>query len=136
MATYFAQKLGAGMVNVLSATANTVDLRPLVGLQTEQATALLRGYKITDNALTTIDVAGIPSWTDAAFQAGKSSAPAAFPITDSLTMYKRGDVVVGFDVTSPFTALQKQVDDLSEQVAAMQRPSNNVPVNQVPPVTQ
>ena len=132
MASYVAQKLGAAMVNTVSSNTNAVDLRPLVGLNTEKVQAMLESYRITKNNIIQTDVSTDPSWTDAAIAAAPSYAPAAFNPTDSLTMYTRGSVVVGFSVTSPtdllsaqVARLQQQVSNLSTQVSAAQTAAAN-----------
>ena len=130
MMAYVADKLGAAMVNSASPNANAVDLRPLVGLDTQKVMAMLECYRITKETITPIDVSTLPEWTDAAIAAGASYAPAAFKATAPLTMYTRGNLVVGFDVTSPTDVLsaqvkqlQQQLDNLNTQMVAMQTPA-------------
>ena len=132
MASYVAQKLGAAMVNTVSSTANAVDLRPLVGLDTQKAQAMLESYRINKNTTTQTDVSTDPSWTDAAIAAAPSYAPAAFNPADPLTMYTRGSMVVGFNGTGPtdvlsaqVARLQQQVNDLTTQIGATQTPAGN-----------
>ena len=131
MMSSLAQKLGAGMVNTASTNANSVDLRPLVGLDTDRTLALLDSYKISKSNLTQTDVSSDPTWTDSAIASAASYTPASFNLSNPLTMYTRNKLTVGFEVTNPadvlsaqVTSLQKQVNDLCTQISRMQQPTN------------
>lgn len=125
LAGYLAQKLGASMVNSLSPAAQTVDLRPLVGMDLKRVLSLLDSYNVGAGTITQTDVSTDASWTESAIAAGASYSPAAFNPGNPLTVFTRGSVVVGLQVTSPnavlsaqIAALQQQVNDLSAQIGA------------------
>jgi hypothetical protein len=129
MVSYVAQKMGAAAINTLATNPSAIDLRPMVGLDTETVRRNLESYRIVQGNITEVDVSTDPAWTDAAIAAGASYAPAAFNAADPLTIYTRGKLVVGFDVTSPtdvlaaqVAKLQQQITDLNTQVSAMQAP--------------
>ncbi|HEY6352717.1 MAG TPA: hypothetical protein VI636_25250 [Candidatus Angelobacter sp.] len=135
MSSFLAQKMGATVVNTASDTAHAVDLRPLVGLDTEKARAMLESYGIKTEGTGFVkkEVSTDPAWTDNAVAAGATYAPAAFDATKPLTMFYKGSVVVGFDITSPtdvlsaqIADLQKQFSNLSTQFNTMQTPPGNV----------
>jgi hypothetical protein len=158
--SYVAQVMGSAIVNSASPQAATVDLRPLVGLPLAQVQSTLRGYKIltddqdkdsstTVNNVSYYDVSADPAWTDDAIASAASYAPAAFKISNPLTVYIRGasgtiagttntvaenSLVVGFAVTSPtdylsnqISALQGQISTLQNQMTGMQTPPANPP---------
>jgi len=116
LSMFFAQKLGSTFVNAMTPNSQTVDLRPLVGSKAEDVPRSLEYYKISPQNLTTIKVDTDPAWTDDAVAAGAEFTPAAFSPSENLTMYTRGNLVVGFDVTDPVTALRTQVQQLQQQV--------------------
>jgi hypothetical protein len=115
MTTFLAQKLGASIVNTAAASnVQTVDLRPLVGQDANAANAALESYKISNITRTVVD--GEPAWADVTVEASMPFAPAAFSLADNLTMFIKGQQVVGFDVTNPVAVLTKQVQQLQQQV--------------------
>jgi hypothetical protein len=116
LSMFAAQKLGSTFVNAVlpSSQPQTVDLRPLVGLNIKDVAPILERNNIQN--ITTALVNDDPTWNDDAIAASALFAPAAFLPTDHLTMFIRGDAVVGFDVTDPVSVLQKQVHDLQQQV--------------------
>lgn len=126
LSAFVAQKLGATFVNSAlppNFQAQTVDLRPLVGLDTETALRTLGTYNINLQNLTTTAVDSDPMWNDDAVAAGPQFTPAAFlpvdPLTTNanhLTMYTKGKLVVGFDMTDPVSVLKSQVLKLQQQV--------------------
>jgi hypothetical protein len=118
MASFIAEKLGAAVVNTASDTAKAVDLRPIVGLETARAQRLLESYGLKTGGAGFIqkDVSADPAWTDEAVAAGAAYAPAAFDVTKPLTMFTKGSMVVGFDITSPTDVLSAQIADLQQQV--------------------
>jgi len=119
MATVVAQNMGATMMNAIVPNAQTVDLRPLVGLDTGTVGRALESHKISTQNITTVDVSADPAWSDQAVAASPQFAPAAFSIGDNLTVYTKEKLVVGFDVTDPVAVLQKQVQLLQQQVNNM-----------------
>jgi hypothetical protein len=126
MAQTLSQKMGATFVNAVSPTSQAVDLRPFIGQNLETMHAsLTERYKMQN--VTIKDVSNDPSWTDQTVAAAGQFAPAAFSLTQPLTVYVAGPdkQVVGFDVTDPLHALQQQVteaharlDSLARRVAA------------------
>jgi hypothetical protein len=99
-----------------------------VGLDTKTAMATLGSYGIPDSALNVTDVSSDPTWTDAVVAAGASYSPAAYRLgitpRDPLTMYVKGDAVVGFVITSPTAVLQAQVAALQNTVNILQTQLN------------
>jgi len=138
MTSFIAQKLGAVPINSAAGTAQTVDLRPLVGKNLESVSGTLASwgiapqrFKLADvvknadlnNAnpnITVKDVSADPAWTAAAVAASAQYAPAAFNVTQPLTIFTKGGSVVGFDVTDPVAVLQQQVATLTAQVNKLQ----------------
>jgi hypothetical protein len=118
LSTFVAQKLGSTFINAVlpSSQVQTVDLRPLVGLETGLALRSLESHNITISPENITDVGPDPSWNDDAVAAGAQFTPAAVLPSDNLTMYTNGKLVVGFDVTDPVSVLKKQVQDLQKQV--------------------
>lgn len=116
MTTFVAQKLGASVINSAAPTAQTVDLRPLVGLNTDTVTRALETYQINPQNITATAVDADPAWTDDAIAASPQFAPAAFSVKDNLTVYTKGKMVVGFDVTDQVAVLNGQVQRLQQQV--------------------
>jgi hypothetical protein len=116
--TFVAQKLGSAFINSVlpSSQGQTVDLRPLVGLSTDDVKGALERYKISSQNITPIDVGTDPTWNDDAIAASAQLAPATFLPTDHLTMFVKGNLVVGFDVTDPVSVLRNQVQQLEQQV--------------------
>ena len=116
MTAFLAQKLGASIINALTPGAQTVDLRPLVGKNTTDVNQALELYKISN--ITRTEVIDDPAWMSdpAALEANRQFAPAAFSVTDNLTMFTKRDLVVGFDVTDPVAVLTNQVQKLQTQV--------------------
>jgi hypothetical protein len=116
MTTFVAQKLGASVINAAAPSVQTVDLRPLVGLNTGIVKRALESYKISSQNITTSAVDADPAWTDDAVAASLAFAPAAFSVADNLTIFTKGELVVGFDVTDPIAVLKNQVQQLQQQV--------------------
>jgi hypothetical protein len=116
MSTFVSQKLGASIVNTVAPNARTVDLRPLVGSNTEIVNRSLESYNISPQNITTTAVDADPAWTDDAVAAGSRFTPAAFSIADNLTVFTKGKMVVGFDITDPVAVLKNQVKQLQQQV--------------------
>lgn len=126
LSMFVAQKLGSTFVNSAmppNSQAQTVDLRPLVGLDTETALRSLGSYNIDQQNITATAVDSDPAWNDDAVAAGAQFTPAAFlpidPLTTNanhLTMYTKGKLVVGFDVTDPVSVLKNQVQQLQQQI--------------------
>jgi hypothetical protein len=116
---FVAQKLGSTFVNAMTPNSQTVDLRPLVGLDTEHVLRSLESYKISNQNITPIKVDSDPSWNDDAVAAGAQFTPSAFSTSDNLTMYTKGKTVVGFDVTDPVSVLKSQVQQLQQQVSQL-----------------
>ncbi|PYK95871.1 MAG: hypothetical protein DME36_00375 [Verrucomicrobia bacterium] len=116
LSMFVAQKLGSTFVNAMTPNSQTVDLRPLVGLDTELALRSLESYKINSQNITPIEVDSDPAWNDDAVAAGAQFTPSAFSTSDNLTMYTKGKTVVGFDVTDPVSVLKSQVQQLQQQV--------------------
>jgi hypothetical protein len=139
---FIAQKVGASVINALAPNSpQTVDLRPLVGLETETALRSLGSYNIDLQNITTTVVDSDPAWND---DAGYQFTPAAFLPVDPqtmnanhLTMYTQGKLVVGFDVTDPVSVLKNQVLKLQQQVdnlsGAAGRPGVAPPSPPAPP---
>jgi hypothetical protein len=124
MTTFLSQRLGASMINAAAPNTQTVDLRPLVGLNTETVTRALESYQIDPQNITASSVDADPAWTDDAVAASVQYAPAAFSVSDNLTVYTKGKMVVGFDVTDPVAILKNQVQRLQEQVNQLTSPNN------------
>jgi hypothetical protein len=137
MFSMLSQRLGADAINTASPAASAVDLRPLVGMDIKSATGTLGAYGIPEDALTVTDVSSDPSWTDAAVAAGATYSPAAYRLGDGttprdlLTMYTKGNAVVGFVITSPTDVLKTQVAQLMAAVSALQTQLNNTQINVV-----
>jgi hypothetical protein len=116
MTAFAAQNLGASVINAAAPNARTVDLRPLVGLNTDVVTRALESYQINPQSIAMATVDADPAWTDDAVAASPQFAPAAFSVTGNLTVYTKGKMVVGFEVTDPVTVLSNQVQKLQQQV--------------------
>jgi hypothetical protein len=116
LSMFAAQKLGSTFVNAVAPNSQAVDLRPLVGLNTELAYRSLATYNIDPQNVTATAVDSDPAWTDDAIAAGAQFTPAAFSPSDNLTMFTKGKLVVGFDVTDPVSVLKTQVQQLQDQV--------------------
>jgi hypothetical protein len=109
------QNLGATIVNAAAQGANTVDLRPLVGMDVNQVSTAMKANNIPATM-----VEASAAWTDSVAAQGQSVAPSAFPAGQSLTVFTRNKMVVGFQPTSPTDALKLQLADLQAQVNALQ----------------
>ena len=121
MSSFLAQKLGAGVINAANPQANAIDLTPLVGQPTKNVGVVLQQYGISNVITTPVDAD--PAWSDAAIAAAAQFAPSAFSPQSPLTVYTKGDLVVGFDVTNPTDVLARQVADLQNQLNDLQRQS-------------
>jgi hypothetical protein len=119
LSMFVAQKLGSTFVNAMAPNSQTVDLRPLVGLDTELVRRSLESYKINNQSITPIEVDSDPAWNGDAVAAGAQFTPSAFSTSDNLTMYTKGKTVVGFDVTDPVSVLKSQVQQLQQQVSQL-----------------
>ena len=117
MAQTLSQKMGATLVNAASPTSQAVDLRPLIGqnLETMDASVTKR-YNMQN--VTIKDVSNDPSWTDEAIAASAQFAPAAFSLTQPLTVFVTGEqkTIVGFDTTDPIQVLQQQLAHVQAQL--------------------
>jgi hypothetical protein len=118
------QNLGATIVNAAAQGARTVDLRPLVGLDVEQVASTMK----TNNIDATI-VEASAAWTDNVAAQGQAVAPSAFPAGQSVTVFTRNKLVVGFQATSPTDALKLQLAGLQAQVNALQSQLENSPTS-------
>ena len=123
-----AQKAGAAIVNAASGTSNTVDLRPLVSQPKDVVTRALASNKIgvedasspgAATPITWTDVSADSAWTDDAVASSAQYAPAAFNIKQPLTVFTKGNLVVGFEVTNPTDLLNSKVASLQTQVAQL-----------------
>jgi hypothetical protein len=124
-----AQNLGATIVNAVSKAATAVDLRPLVGQPKDVVTRALDSHNIgaaqnakltgTGSAITWSDVSTDPAWNDAAVASSARFAPAAFNSALPLTVFTKGNLVVGFEVTDPTDILNTKVANLQAQVAQL-----------------
>jgi hypothetical protein len=118
--TYFiSQKLGATMVNAAAPTAQTIDLRPYIGQGSDALSETLPKLGIKSFTQTAVD--SDQSWTDDAVAASAQFAPAAFSVAQPLTVFTKGNVVVGFEATNPIDVLKKQVSELQAAVAGLQQ---------------
>jgi hypothetical protein len=128
--SFVAQKMGASMVNTVNPNLNAVDTRPFIG---QPLTTLQQSFGSPDKAretkinvnrtATPLDIQYVdndPSWDLAATSAGSNFAPAAVTAGQPLTVYVKGNNVVGIEVTDPTRALQLQVQTLSNTVANLQ----------------
>jgi hypothetical protein len=117
---YVAQTLGASVLNSIAPGTRAVDLRPMVGQQSEIVQANLR--KQGFDQVNSVSVASDPSWTPDAIASAGPFAPAAVSVGQPLNMYTNGNIVVGFDVVDPTTAklqdLQNQINQLTNQLGA------------------
>ncbi len=120
MEVFLSQNLGATIVNAGNPQAAAVDLRPLIGLSAKESIVQLeRQYGIQN--VTPVPVDADPAWTDDAVTAASQFAPAAFSRQSPLTVYTKGDLIVGFDVTNPTDVLARQVADLQQQISNLQQ---------------
>jgi hypothetical protein len=110
--TGIAQQLGASLLNAATNSTDTVDLRPLVGQNLQTVTASLERFKIQS---TQSDASQLSDYELA------TSAPAAFPISQPLTILTSNQLVVGFQATSPIQQLKSQISQLQSQVDALQK---------------
>lgn len=126
MNSAIAQKLGAAILNATSTTSKAVDLRPLVGQTKDVVSRALASYQIgggnanlsgAEAAITWTDVSADPAWNDDAVASSTKYAPAAFDIAQPLTVFSKGNLVVGFQVTDPSDVLNSKVASLQAQVA-------------------
>jgi hypothetical protein len=117
MAQTLSQKMGATLVNAASPTSQAVDLRPLIGQNLETMHAsVTRRYNMQN--VTIKDVSNDPSWSDEAIAASAQFAPAAFSLTQPLTVFVTGEqkTIVGFDTTDPIQVLQQQMARVQAQL--------------------
>jgi hypothetical protein len=119
---FVTQMLGATVINAANPQANTIDLRPLVGQSSKNVTVALAQMGISNVTTTAVDAD--PAWSDAAINAGAQFTPSAFSPQAPLTLFTKGELVVGFDVTNPTDVLAKQVKDLQNQINDLKRLSN------------
>lgn len=127
-----AQSLGANLINAASPESRAVNLRDLAGQPLEKVNSALASHGFTKNQLNVQSVDADPFWTADAVAAAAQFAPAAVSVGQPLTIYTKGDLAVGFDVTDPtqarLDALQAHVADLEAQLHTVQgRPAGNIP---------
>jgi hypothetical protein len=125
VSSYVTQKMGASMVNAVNPNLNAVDMRAYVGQPLETARDSLIKAGFTADKLDIQNVDADPSWDAAAVAAGSQLAPGAVTSGQPLTLYVKGQSIVGIEVTDPTRTLQLQVQTLSQQVAALQSQLNN-----------
>src|SRR5262249_40602521 len=106
---------GATVVNAAVQGAQTVDLRPLVGMSVDQVATAMKA----NNIPATFTEASA-AWTDDVAAQGQDVAPSAFQAGQNLKDLTRNKMVVGFQPTSPTDALKLQLADLQAQVNALQ----------------
>jgi hypothetical protein len=82
----------------------------------------------TNNIDATI-VEASAAWTDNVAAQGQAVAPSAFPAGQSVTVFTRNKLVVGFQATSPTDALKLQLAGLQAQVNALQSQLGNSPTS-------
>ncbi|PWU14370.1 MAG: hypothetical protein C5B50_17475 [Verrucomicrobia bacterium] len=127
-----AKSLGAGLVNAASTTPRAVDLSILVGQNKDVVMRALAAYGIgTSNSLpagttaastvTLKDVSSDSAWSNVTPESGAQYAPAAFEISQPLTVFYKGDLVVGFDATNPTDILNHKIADLQQQVTSLSK---------------
>ncbi len=117
-----AQQLGATLLNAATASNDTVDLRPLVGQNLQTVTSTLEAIQGNNVPVRRPASSVTTSWPRA--------PPAAFPLSQPLTILTSNQLVVGFQPTSPTSQLQLQVAALQSQVEALQKQiggNNNTP---------
>jgi hypothetical protein len=68
-----------------------------------------------------------PAWTDDVVAQGAQFAPSAFPAGQTVTVYTKSRLVVGFESITPTDALKLQVADLQAQVTALQNQMGGSP---------
>jgi hypothetical protein len=123
LATILSQHLGAALVNAAAPQARAVNLQQLTGQSTDivNRTLLTQGFTAAQLKLQPVDAD--PSWTDEAVAAAAQLAPAAVSAGQPLTVYTKGNLVVGFDVTDPtqtrLDAMQAQLDRIDKQFQSM-----------------
>jgi hypothetical protein len=124
-ASFLAQTMGAGMVNLIAPQAKAVDLRSFVGGSSEVVLRALaeQGFKTNSQQNVTAD----PSWDAGAVAAGSQFAPSAVSSGQPLTVYTKGGIVVGIEVTDPTTILQQQVAALQKRVDQLTGESGDTP---------
>jgi hypothetical protein len=116
LASFAADKFGAVLMNAVSPNTPSVDLRPLIGMNTETALQALLQYNIPRQNIVQTSVDSDPSWTDDAVASSALYAPASFNATENLTVYTKGKQVVGLAATSPTDVLRAQVEQLQQRV--------------------
>ena len=122
MSAFLMQRLGADVLNAANPQANTIDLRPLVGQPARDVAVALGQMGIAN--VTTTKVDADPAWSDAAVSAGAQFTPSAFSPQAPLTLFTKGDLVVGFDVTNPTDVLAQQVADLQKEINDLKKRTN------------
>lgn len=125
------QNLGATIVNAAAEGARTVDLRPMVGLSVDQVSGAMTKYGIAANI-----VQADAAWTDDVAAQAQAVAPSAFPAgqtAQSVTVFTKGNLVIGLQPTSPTDALKNQLADLQSQVTALQNQIGNITIQTKPP---
>jgi hypothetical protein len=73
--------------------------------------------------ITVKDVSSDPAWNGLSASDGAQFTPAAFSLSQPLTVYVTGEQkqIVGFDVTDPVSVLQKQVVQLQARLDSMEK---------------
>jgi hypothetical protein len=120
--SFFSQQMGASLLNMVSPQMRAVDLRPLAGTASADAQQLLAKQGFNNVSVQKID--SDPSWDAVAIASASQFIPAAVSSGQPLTVYTKGDAVVGIEVTDPTTVLQNsvntQVADLQTQITSLQ----------------
>jgi hypothetical protein len=111
------QKLGASLVNAINPAAQAVDLRSLIGQNFE---TVKKQYNLQNATIK--DVSSDPSWADEVIGTSAGFAPAAFSLTQPLTVFTKGKTIVGFQPTDPIHALQQQIAQLQTRLDSMTGP--------------
>jgi hypothetical protein len=122
MSYALSQMMGANLVNASSPTAQAIDLRPLIGQNIDAVQkVVMRKYGLEN--ITVKDVSSDPAWNGLSASDGAQFTPAAFSLSQPLTVYVTGEQkqIVGFDVTDPVSVLQKQVVQLQARLDSMEK---------------
>ena len=132
---FIKQKLGASAVNAINPANQTVDLRPYVGTTlpnfTDRAFVNTSGpdSALSSSVITRKDVTNDPAWSDEAVAASARFTPSAFVPGRPLTVYFKGNLIVGFDETNPadqIASLQATVASLQSTVTNLQTTVNTL----------
>ncbi|MFZ0321978.1 MAG: hypothetical protein WAL56_22825 [Candidatus Sulfotelmatobacter sp.] len=120
--SFLSQQMGASLLNIVSPQMRAVDLRSLAGTSSLDAQQSLIRQGFSNVTVQKID--SDPSWDTVAITAASQFIPTAVSSGQPLTVYTKGDAVVGIEVTDPTTVLQNsvqaQVADLQTQITNLQ----------------